>query len=129
VAQRQRGRREDGGRRTGIPLARKDVEDDIGGVDALRDRFSTGGLQPVDLDVFTRAASHLRRMLESLGLKRTPREVETLEQYLANLPYAEGPRAADERASESDKTGGGPKPPPADAPASERPRAAVESSP
>jgi hypothetical protein len=40
--------------------------------------------EPVDLDGYTRAASHLRRILESLGLKRLPREVETLEQYLAS---------------------------------------------
>jgi hypothetical protein len=39
--------------------------------------------EPVDLDIFTRAASHLRRILESLGLGIKPREVETLDQYLA----------------------------------------------
>ena len=31
--------------------------------------------QAVDLDAFTRAASHLRRILESVGLKRQPRNV------------------------------------------------------
>src|SRR5258708_11111015 len=35
MAQRQRGRRENGGRRAGIALAGQDVEDDIGGVDTL----------------------------------------------------------------------------------------------
>jgi hypothetical protein len=31
--------------------------------------------EQVDLDTFTRAASHLRRLLESLGLERKPRNV------------------------------------------------------
>ena len=44
MAQRQRGRREDGGWRAGITLTRKDVEDDIGGVDAVGDRFGARGL-------------------------------------------------------------------------------------
>jgi len=35
MAQGQRGRREDGDRRAGIALAGEDVEDDVGGVDAL----------------------------------------------------------------------------------------------
>ncbi len=50
MAQCQRGRREDGGRRARITLAGKDVEDDVGGVDAVSDRFGAGGLdrrQPV----------------------------------------------------------------------------------
>ena len=34
------------------------------------------------LDAFTRAASHLRRLLETLGLRRRPRDVPTLAQYL-----------------------------------------------
>ena len=40
---RQSGRREDRGRRAGIALAGKDVEDDIGGVNAMGDRFSACG--------------------------------------------------------------------------------------
>ena len=50
MAQRQRGRREDGGRRARITLAGKDVEDDIGGVNAVGDRLGAGRLdrrQPV----------------------------------------------------------------------------------
>ena len=31
--------------------------------------------EAVDLDAFTRAASHLRRILESLGMKRVARDV------------------------------------------------------
>jgi hypothetical protein len=33
------------------------------------------GEEPVHFDVYTRSASHLRRILESLGLKRVPRDV------------------------------------------------------
>ena len=44
MAQRQRGRCEDGGWRAGITVARKDIEDDIGGVDAMGDRFGARGL-------------------------------------------------------------------------------------
>ena len=50
MAQRQRRRREDRGRRAGIALAGEDVEDDVGGVDAVGDRLGAGGLdrrQPV----------------------------------------------------------------------------------
>jgi hypothetical protein len=50
MAQGQRGRGEDRGRRTGVALAGQDVEDDIGGMDAVGDRLGTGGLdgrQPV----------------------------------------------------------------------------------
>src|SRR5260221_5078364 len=42
MAQRQRGRRENGGRRAGIALAGQDVEDDIGGVDTLGDPLPAG---------------------------------------------------------------------------------------
>jgi hypothetical protein len=45
-------------------------------------RLSRG--ETVDLDKFTRAASHLRRILETLGLQRRPREVQTLGEYLAS---------------------------------------------
>ena len=44
MAQRQRGRGEDRGRRAGITLAGEDVEDDVGGMDAVCDRFGTSRL-------------------------------------------------------------------------------------
>ena len=50
MAQRQRGRREDRGGRAGIALASEDVEDDVGGVDAVSDRLGAGDFdrrQPV----------------------------------------------------------------------------------
>jgi hypothetical protein len=38
----------------------------------------------VDLDGYTRAASHLRRILETLGIKRVPRDVTPdLHDYIA----------------------------------------------
>jgi len=50
MAQRQRSRREDGDRRREITLAGENVEDDIGGMDAVGDRFGAGGFdcrQPI----------------------------------------------------------------------------------
>ena len=50
VAQRQRGRREDRGGRAGIAVAGENVEDDVGGVNALGGCLGAGGLdrwQPV----------------------------------------------------------------------------------
>ena len=50
MAQCQRGRREDRGRRPGIALTGEDVENDIGGMNAVSDRFRTSRLdrrQPV----------------------------------------------------------------------------------
>jgi len=44
VAQCQRCRCEDRGWRPGITLTSKDVEDDVGGVDAVGDRFGARGL-------------------------------------------------------------------------------------
>src|SRR6266568_116585 len=44
MAQRQCGRREDRGRRARIALASQDVEDDVGGVDAVDDRLGAGGI-------------------------------------------------------------------------------------
>ena len=44
IAQRQRGRCEDGGRRAGIALAGEDVENDIGGMNAVGDCFRTSCL-------------------------------------------------------------------------------------
>jgi hypothetical protein len=42
-------------------------------LEAMEGRLSMG--QPVDLDVFTRSASHLRRIFETLGFKRVPKDV------------------------------------------------------
>ena len=50
VAQRQRGRREDGDRRARIALAGEDIEDDVGGMDPVAECFGAGRLdrrQPV----------------------------------------------------------------------------------
>ena len=45
-------------------------------LEQMEGRLSRG--DNVDLDSFTRAASHLRRILETLGLERRPREVQCL---------------------------------------------------
>jgi hypothetical protein len=42
-------------------------------LEQMEGRLSKG--EQVDLDTFTRAASHLRRLLETLGLERKPRNV------------------------------------------------------
>jgi hypothetical protein len=42
-------------------------------LEQLEGRLSLG--QTVDLDAFTRAASHLRRIFETLGLKRVPFDI------------------------------------------------------
>jgi hypothetical protein len=51
-------------------------------LERLEARFSRN--EPTDLDAYARAASHLRRMLETLGLDRKQRDVTpTLDSYLA----------------------------------------------
>jgi len=47
--------------------------------------LSAGGL--VDLDVFTRSASHLRRIFETLGIGRVPRDVTSLGQVLNGVRH------------------------------------------
>jgi hypothetical protein len=52
-------------------------------LEQMEGRLSRG--ETIDLDGFTRAASHLRRLLESLGLERRARVVTpSLQEYLAN---------------------------------------------
>ena len=52
--------------------------------------------ESVDLDAFTRAAGHLRRILETLGLERKSRDATpSLEQYAAMV------RQREEEASDS----------------------------
>jgi hypothetical protein len=46
-------------------------------LEQMEGKLSLG--RPVDLDVFTRSASHLRRLWETLGLKREPRDVTMLD--------------------------------------------------
>ena len=42
-------------------------------LEQMEGRLSMG--EEIDLDMYTRSASHLRRILESLGLQREPRDV------------------------------------------------------
>ena len=54
--------------------------------------------EPVDMDSYARVAGHLRRLFETIGLKRVPRDVTTLSEYLADLRDREQDKApADER--------------------------------
>jgi hypothetical protein len=49
-------------------------------LEQMEGKLSMG--EQIDLDVFTRAASHLRRIFETLGVERRPRDVTpTLEEY------------------------------------------------
>jgi hypothetical protein len=38
----------------------------------------------IDIDKFTRSASHLRRILETLGLERVSKDVTDIRSYLAS---------------------------------------------
>jgi hypothetical protein len=63
-------------------------------LERLDARLSAG--EEVDLDSYGRAASHLRRLFETLGVERKQRDVTpTLDQYLATL------RDQDEEASDA----------------------------
>jgi hypothetical protein len=42
-------------------------------LEQMQGRLSLG--EPVDLDLFTRSTSHLRRLFETIGLKRAPKPV------------------------------------------------------
>ena len=63
-------------------------------LELLEGRLSLG--QPVDLDVFTRSASHLRRILETLGIRRVPREIDPgLDTYLTTSKHHDGREVVD----------------------------------
>ena len=69
-------------------------------LEQMEGRLSSGEL--VDLDMFARATSHLRRVLETLGLERRSRDIQTLEQYVAqNYGDRDDGDRVEERASES----------------------------
>ena len=53
-------------------------------LEQLEGKLSKG--EPVDLDAYTRASSHLRRILECLGLKRKSRDITpTIEQIAQHM--------------------------------------------
>jgi hypothetical protein len=45
--------------------------------------------EPVDMDSYARVAGHLRRLFETIGLRRVPRTVPSLDQYLASKTVEE----------------------------------------
>ena len=52
-------------------------------LERLESRFaSVGEATAADLDLYTRASGNLRRLLETIGLKRVPRDVPDLRSYL-----------------------------------------------
>src|SRR5262249_49418139 len=62
-------------------------------LESMEARMSEG--QVVNLDTFGRAASHLRRLYESIGLKRTPRNgPPTLAEFIAQNEAEQAPVAA-----------------------------------
>jgi hypothetical protein len=73
-------------------------------LEQMEGKLSMGG--EIDLDVFTRSASHLRRLFETLGIERQPRDV-TLIDGTVEAPFspmrarwAEAEAAAAAKASE-----------------------------
>jgi hypothetical protein len=63
-------------------------------LERLDARLSLG--EEVNLDEYGRAASHLRRLFETLGLERKPRDVTpSLSEYLASLPQTDEHAAKD----------------------------------
>ena len=58
-------------------------------LEAIEGRLSQGGA--ADLDTYTRASGHLRRILETLGIERAKRDVAipTLAEYLRHREAAE----------------------------------------
>jgi hypothetical protein len=55
-------------------------------LEQMEGRMSLG--EQVDLDRYGRAASHLRRILESLGLERKARDVLTLDGTAEAVPFS-----------------------------------------
>jgi hypothetical protein len=56
-------------------------------LERLDARLSVG--EEVDLDLYGRAASHLRRLFETLGIERRARVVPSLTDYLRTLPQTD----------------------------------------
>jgi hypothetical protein len=62
----------------------------------LEKRFALAGEASVDdLDVYQRVSSSLRRLLETIGIARRPKDVPTLSDYLSSLP---GPGGSEDAA-------------------------------
>jgi hypothetical protein len=52
-------------------------------LERLEAKFAVAGeATPEDIDLYARVASNMRRLLESVGIKRRARDVEDLGQYL-----------------------------------------------
>jgi hypothetical protein len=53
-----------------------------------------GQADPADLDLYSRVSGNVRRILESLGLKRVAREINPIQQYIEAKRAAEAAQAA-----------------------------------
>jgi hypothetical protein len=55
-------------------------------LERLEKRFALAGEASADdLDLYIRASGNLRRLLEAIGLQRRPKDVTSLDQYLAGI--------------------------------------------
>jgi hypothetical protein len=60
-------------------------------LERMESRFALDGeASPSDLDLYQRTAGNLRRLLESIGLQRRPRDVTDLRVYLTQTYAAQG---------------------------------------
>jgi hypothetical protein len=57
-------------------------------LERLEAKFATGEGSGSDLDLYQRASGNLRRLLESVGLQRRAKPVQTLAEYLASRKAA-----------------------------------------
>jgi hypothetical protein len=56
-------------------------------LERLEAKFATAGeASPDEIDLYARVAGNLRRLLEAVGLRRRPRDVTSLSEYLTALP-------------------------------------------
>jgi hypothetical protein len=53
-------------------------------LERLEAKFASGESTPTDLDLYQRSAGNLRRLLESVGLQRRAKPVQSLAEYLAS---------------------------------------------
>jgi len=67
-------------------------------LERIETRFAVGRGSDDDLDLYQRTAGNLRRLLESVGLQRRPRDVESLDQYLERVAAPEPNTGAAEAA-------------------------------
>jgi len=58
-------------------------------LERLESKFAVGRALDSDLDLYQRGANSLRRLLETIGVERIPKDVTDLPRYLAQLKQAD----------------------------------------